>query len=88
MQHLANAGIESYAVSLRGTSGSPVDQPSVKITEHVADLQSLVSKVLPADRPPVLCGHSFGGASCLKYLEAGGSASGLVLFPRAPRTPV
>ena len=83
MERFAAAGLETHAVSLRGTSGSPVDQPSVKITEHVEDLQSLVQQTFP-ETAPILVGHSFGGASCLKYLEAGGAASGAVLLCSVP----
>ena len=83
LEQFAAAGIESYAVSLRGTSGSPVDQKSVKITEHVQDLLSLVSTTF-AETPPVIVGHSFGGASCLKYLESNGATSGAVLLCSVP----
>ena len=86
MERFANAGIECHAVSLRGTSGSPADQKSVQITEHVADLKSFVDKTFPADSPPVLVGHSFGGASVLKYLEAEHPASGAVLLCSVPPT--
>ena len=83
LERFAAAGIESYAVSLRGTSGSPADQKNVKITEHVEDLRSLVSATFP-ETPPILVGHSFGGASCLKYLEANLPASGAVLVCSVP----
>ena len=65
MERFAAAGLESHAVSLRGTSGSPCDAKSVKISEHVADLRAFVDEHLNG-RPPILVGHSFGGASCLK----------------------
>ena len=84
MERFAAAGVECHAVSLRGTSGSPVDQKSVQITEHVADLRAFVSEVFKDAAPPVLVGHSFGGASCLKYLEAGGAASGAVFLCSVP----
>lgn len=83
MPHFAAAGVDCHAVSLRGTSGSPVEQKSVKITEHVEDLRSFVEAVFP-ETPPVLVGHSFCGASCLKYLEVGGPASGAVLLCIVP----
>lgn len=84
MERFAGAGVECHAISLRGTSGTPVDQSSVKITEHVEDLRAFVGEVFDESRPPVLVGHSFGGASCLKYLEAGGPASGAVLLCSVP----
>lgn len=55
----------------QASSGSPVEQRSVQISEHVADLSAYVRAELPSDQPPVLVGHSFGGATVLKYLEAG-----------------
>ena len=84
LEFFGEAGLDAHAVSLRGTSGSPAaEQSSVRITEHVDDLRSLVAEVFP-DRPPVLVGHSFGGSSCLKYVEAGGPTSGLVLLCSVP----
>ena len=83
MERFAAAGLESHAVSLRGTSGSPCDAKSVKISEHVADLRAFVDEHLNG-RPPILVGHSFGGASCLKYLEAGGKASGAAFLCSVP----
>lgn len=90
MQYLADAGLECHAVSLRGTSGSPApDQRSVKISEHVSDIRCFVEDVLmsegaAAGLPPILVGHSFGGATVLKYLEAGGAASGAALVCSVP----
>ena len=48
MERFSAAGLESHAVSLRGTSGSPQigSAKSVKITEHVADLRSFVDEAL------------------------------------------
>lgn len=82
MERFADAGLESHAVSLRGTSGSPCDAKSVKITEHVADLCAFAKEVLGT--PPLLVGHSFGGASVLKYLEAGCPAIGAILLCSVP----
>ena len=83
MRQFAAAGVECHAVSLRGTSGSPADQKAVQITEHVADLKSFIRQAFP-ETPPVLVGHSFGGAYCLKYLEEEGPASGVVLLCSVP----
>lgn len=85
----ASLGCECHAVSLRGTSGSPTGncrQRSVKIEEHVSDLAAFVDGPLAASSagPPVLVGHSFGGASVLKYLEAGHAASAAVLLCSVP----
>ena len=82
MEYFADRGVECHAISLRGTSGSPVEQRSIKISEHVEDIHSFVEEVL--QQPPILVGHSFGGATCLKYLEAGLPASGLALLCSVP----
>lgn len=85
MPRFAESGFECHALSLRGTSGSPCDNKSVKIEEHVADLKSFIEDVLPEGAPPpVLVGHSFGGSTVLKYLESGGPASGAVLLCSVP----
>lgn len=84
MERFAAAGVECHAISLRGTSGSPVDQKSVKITEHVEDLRAFIDQAFADDAPPVLVGHSFGGASVLKYLEAEYPARGAALLCSVP----
>lgn len=80
-------GCACHAVSLRGTSGSPCEESSVKISQHVKDLTAFVNGPLAAEgsgAPPVIVGHSFGGASLLKYLEAGCPASAAVLLCSVP----
>ena len=85
MARFAAAGLECHAVSLRGTSASPdAASRSVKISQHVDDLRSFVDVALPSRPPPILVGHSFGGAYCMKYLEAGGPASGVALLCSVP----
>ncbi len=86
MGRFAAAGIESHAMSLRGTSGSPCPDGSrsVRIGQHVDDLSAFVEQELGGRPPPVLVGHSFGGSSVLKYLEAGGAASGVALVCSVP----
>jgi len=84
MEYFAMAGVETHAISLRGTSGSPSDQRSVQIDEHVADVKSFISETFDEDAPPALVGHSFGCATVLKYLEAGGDASGVALLCGVP----
>ena len=77
-------GVDCHAVSLRGTSGTPAPgQKNARIGEHVADLRALVDDG-PLAAPPVLVGHSFGGAFVLKYLEAGGAAAGAALLCSVP----
>ena len=85
LERFGAAGIEAHAISLRGTSGSPSKQRSVKITEHVADLSSFINEALDANAPPpAIVGHSFASATVLKYLEAGGTASGVALLCGVP----
>eukprot|EP00961_Rhodomonas_salina_P177938 2399576-Rhodomonas_salina.5 len=71
MQHLADLGYPSYAPSLRGTSGTAVQEgtKSVELTEHTADIEAFMNAVLPADSKPVLAGHSFGGLYVQKVAE-------------------
>ena len=82
MPYFAAAQIDCHAVSLRGTEGSPIDSAKVKTSEHVADLRAFVDEFLSA--PPVIVGHSYGGAFLLKYLEAGGAAAGAALLCSVP----
>ena len=91
MERFAAAGVECHAISLRGTSGTPAPAgaKSVQITEHVADVCAFIDKVFVdgSDRarpPPLLVGHSFGGSSVLKYLEAEHAASGAVFLCSVP----
>jgi len=84
MDYFAQQGLESHAISLRGTSGSPVEQSSVKVREHVADLDAFIQKRL-GGASPILVGHSFGGATVLKFLEQNGAAaSGVALLCAVP----
>ena len=82
MPHFAAAQIECHAVSLRGTEGSPSDAATVRTSEHVADLAAFVEEHLRT--PPVMVGHSYGGAFLLKYLEQGGAAVGAALLCSVP----
>ena len=82
MPYFAAAQIECHAVSLRGTAGSPSDASTVRTSEHVADLCAFVDEHLRA--PPVMVGHSYGGAFVLKYLEEGAPAAGAALLCSVP----
>ncbi|CAM9650228.1 unnamed protein product, partial [Phaeothamnion confervicola] len=73
MPFFAGKGYETYSISLRGTSGTPLPasegrQRGIKVSEHVADLRGFISRALQG-RPPVLVCHSFGGLVGLKLLE-------------------
>ncbi|CAL8468669.1 g8209 [Coccomyxa elongata] len=67
LPYFAEAGYESYAVSLRG-QGRSMRQEGMKacsLSEHAKDLSNIIS-CLP--RPPVLIGHSFGGLVAQRYI--------------------
>ncbi|CAM9337099.1 unnamed protein product [Chrysoparadoxa australica] len=70
----AGKGYDTYAMSLRGTSGTPllpeVDRgKKVKVSSHVDDVLSFIDVMLPGQRPIVIT-HSFGGMIGLKLLES------------------
>eukprot|EP00904_Undaria_pinnatifida_P004719 jgi/Undpi1/14248/HiC_scaffold_9.g03897.m1 len=76
MSFLASKGYETYSISLRGTSGTPIPTVEgdavgvkIKIADHVADVRSFAETVLPGRRP-VFVSHSFGGLVVLKLMEA------------------
>jgi len=83
MPYFAQQGLDCHAISLRGTSGSPVEQKAVKCSEHAADLEAFVRQRL-GGAAPILIGHSFGGATVLKYLERGGAARSVALVCSVP----
>ncbi|CAM9310184.1 unnamed protein product [Scytosiphon promiscuus] len=75
MPFLATKGYETFSISLRGTSGTPIPGveaeaagEKVKISEHVGDIRSFAETVLPGSRP-VFISHSFGGLVLLKLME-------------------
>mmetsp|Transcript_9644 Transcript_9644/g.15105 ORF Transcript_9644/g.15105 Transcript_9644/m.15105 type:complete len:226 (-) Transcript_9644:960-1637(-) len=73
LPYFADEGYPVYAVSLRGTTGSPQAEgvKSVKLQEHTEDLGAFISEVLPPGSEPVLVGHSFGGMYAQKVAESG-----------------
>jgi pimeloyl-ACP methyl ester carboxylesterase len=60
LQHFADAGFESYALSLRGHGGSTGAESlsSHSIDDYVADVVEAVDAI---GTPPVVIGHSMGG---------------------------
>lgn len=59
MPYFSAHGVESYALSLRGHSGSdPMQKSSCSLSDQLSDISSFVA-TLP--RSPVLVGHSIGG---------------------------
>lgn len=68
LRFFAEAGYDSYAVSLSGHGASRGRQhlDTLSITDYAKDVREVV-KTLAA--PPVLIGHSMGGFVVQKYLE-------------------
>jgi len=84
MDFFAEKEYDSYAIDLRGTSGSPSPSGASKVTvsEHVSDLRAFLHEVVEDTAQtegaknksrspgPVLLGHSFGGLYVMKVLES------------------
>ncbi|GAX28414.1 hypothetical protein FisN_4Hh395 [Fistulifera solaris] len=85
-------GFPVVALNWRGTGGTKAGDgvTKVKITEHVADLNSFLEDVLPqlgyADVKPTVVCHSFGGLAVMKYLEQNPASkfSGIVMMCSVP----
>jgi len=86
MPYFSAVGRDCYAVSLRGTQGSPLpeDGTSVSMDDHISDLGSWLEMQLPG-QAPVLVAHSFGGILAMKLLEEDPRRfSGAALFCSVP----
>lgn len=80
LQYFAKAGFEAHALSLRG-HGKSDGHDNIKhwrLADYVDDLSNVVAK-MPV--PPVLIGHSVGGAVVQKYLEEHSAPAGILLAP-------
>jgi pimeloyl-ACP methyl ester carboxylesterase len=75
---LAEWGWESHAFSLPGHAGSPTQRPIALCTLDYY-LGFLKAEVERLPRPPVLMGHSMGGALTQWYLKYGGDLPAAVL---------
>jgi pimeloyl-ACP methyl ester carboxylesterase len=84
LDYFARNGYAAYAISLRGHGQSEGKERlhRIRLAEYVEDVEQVV-KDLPA--PPVLVGHSNGGAVVQKYLETHAAAGG-VLMASVPAT--
>ncbi len=82
MPYFAQHGYVSYALSLRGHSGSQGRERLrwTSLADYVSDVTRAMSQM---ERVPVLVGHSMGGMIVQKYLESNG-APGAVLLASAP----
>jgi pimeloyl-ACP methyl ester carboxylesterase len=81
--HFAREGFAAHALSLRGHGGS--DGRSrlrwTRLAHYVADVAHVVGQ-LP--QPPVLIGHSMGGAVVQKYLETHVAPAGVLVASMPP----
>mmetsp|Transcript_11152 Transcript_11152/g.46556 ORF Transcript_11152/g.46556 Transcript_11152/m.46556 type:complete len:318 (+) Transcript_11152:323-1276(+) len=81
----AENGIQCHAISLRGTSKSPLadGMKTPKVQDHVDDMLEVVRQLSP-DRPPIFVVHSIGGLVLMKCLEAGLQAKAVAFFCSVP----
>lgn len=81
--HFAQEGFAAHALSLRGHGGSEGRSRlhRTRLAHYVADAAQIVGQ-LP--RPPVLIGHSMGGAVVQKYLETHVAPAGVLLASMPP----
>jgi len=82
LPYFAGQGYECLALSLRGHGGSAGHEALsfASLEDYVADLAEVIAR-LP--RPPVILGHSMGGAVAQRYAQANDIA-GLVLLASVP----
>lgn len=73
-QHFfAAQGFQTYAVSLRGSAGTPLDIGSVPTADdHIADLSALLPE-LKLSKSPIIVAHSMGGFVAQKWVELNSS---------------
>ena len=78
MQYFNEMGFESFAYSLRGTSGTglaPTENgtKTIDIENHISDLSFVIDNIRlhtwKSKLPPIIISHSLGGIICMKYLE-------------------
>ena len=82
LPYFAERGYNSYAVSLRGHAGSEGHSKLrwSSVNDYVQDVASVVDSI---GAPPILVGHSMGGAVVQKYLEKT-DCKGAVLLASVP----
>ncbi len=82
--YLADRGFGSWAVSLRGHAGSPINQSlnSVRLEQYVTDVVQVLDQM---ETKAVLVGHSMGGGIVQKILDRNPEkTSGAVLISAIP----
>jgi pimeloyl-ACP methyl ester carboxylesterase len=83
LDDFAARGYAAHALSLRGHGGSEgrAHLRWTRLADYVADVGEVAAQ-LPA--PPVLIGHSMGGAIVQKYLETHAAPAGILLASVPP----
>ncbi|MEO1328327.1 MAG: alpha/beta fold hydrolase [Pseudomonadota bacterium] len=83
LQHFADAGFDSYAVSLRGHGASEGRGALAWTTlnDYAADLERTIARI---DKPVAIVGHSMGGAVLQEHLRRGGRPAASVLMNSVP----
>jgi len=83
LDFFAERGYRAVAVNLRGhgNSPSPVPLNSCTLADYVDDVRT-VADSLP--RPPVVIGHSMGGAVVQKYLTVQNAPAGVLVASAPP----
>jgi pimeloyl-ACP methyl ester carboxylesterase len=82
LPYFAEHGYTVHAVSLRGHGGSPSDKSvrATRLHDYVDDVWQTIQTIYP---PPVLIGHSLGGA-VVQHLLSRYDAPGAVLMASVP----
>ncbi len=83
LQALADRGYAAHALSLRGHGASPLrgSLRRVRLADYVADVAEVAAGF---DTPPVLIGHSMGGAVVQKLLETQPAPAAVLLAAVPP----
>lgn len=87
MPWFADAGIEVYAVSLRGHGESEgrAHLNDWRLADYTDDLHRTVARLQALDDTPlVVAGHSLGGAVVQDWVRGGGRAAGVALLAAVP----
>ena len=84
LDYFAAQGYAAHAVSLRGHGNSQGREGLrwIRLADYVSDVAQVVA-TLPA--PPVLIGHSYGGAIVQKYLETHTAPAAVLLASVPPQ---
>ena len=83
LPYFANAGFDSYALSLRGHAASEGHGGLLTWTlgDYTADVDEAVRTI---GGPVIVIGHSLGGAVVQNWLRCGGDAKGAALLASVP----